>query len=97
MKKIKWIVLMGVSIFLFTSLNVNAQKVKLLMGNFSQLKGQTLLNLEYVYDNLIVGKITEEEYITKKVTEYNNKTHGRGDNWLKSWKSDRPSVTSQLI
>ena len=88
MKKIKWILLMGVSMFLFSSLNVNAQKIKV-TGDFAQLKGQTSLNVEYVYDNLKVGKKTEDEYTKGKVADYNKDEPGKGDKWLINWANDR--------
>jgi uncharacterized lipoprotein YajG len=88
MKKFKWILLMGVSMFLFSSLNVNAQKIKV-TGDFTQLKGQTSLNVEYVYDNLKVGKKSEDEYTKGKVADYNKDEPGKGDTWLINWKNDR--------
>jgi hypothetical protein len=88
MKKFKWILLMGVSMFLFSSVKVDAQKIKV-TGDFAQLKGQTSLNVEYVYDNLKVGKKTEEEYIKGKVADYNADEPGKGDTWLVNWKNDR--------
>ena len=37
-----------------------------------------------------VGKFDkEDDYITKKKTELNEKEAGRGDSWEKNWKSDR--------
>ena len=89
MKKFKWILLMGVSMFLFSSLKVNAQSIKLEKGDFTQLKGQTTLNVEYVYDNLIVGKKSEDDYIKEKVAEYNKDEPGKGDRWQINWKKDR--------
>lgn len=89
MKRMKWILLMGVSLFLFSSLKVDAQKVKLESGDFALLKGQAALNVDYVYDNLSVGKKTENEYIKDKVADYNKGEPGKGDRWLTSWKNDR--------
>lgn len=59
MKKFKLILLIGVSLFIFSFLNVNAQKVKLETGDFTQLKGQTVLNVEYIYDNMTVCNKSE--------------------------------------
>jgi hypothetical protein len=89
MKRMKWILLMGISLFLFSSLQVNAQKVKLESGDFALLKGQKALNVECVYDNLKVGKKSEDEYIKTKVAEYNKDEAGKGDRWLTNWKNDR--------
>lgn len=79
-------------IFMFLSLCVTgyAQKIKLMEGDLSSLKGQTALKTEFKYDDMAVGKFPkEEDYIAKKKTELNEKEVGRGDSWEKTWKSDR--------
>jgi hypothetical protein len=66
-----------------------AQKIKLLEGDLSPLKGETAIKTEFQYD-MSVGKFDkEEDYIAKKKSELNGKEPGRGDTWEKSWKSDR--------
>ena len=67
----------------------SAQSVKLESGDLSFLKGATTLNVEFVYDGLTVGKLTEQAYIDKHVSEANAKAPGTGDAWLAKWKSDR--------
>ena len=70
---------------------VNAQRIKLIEGDLSPLKGTTALNTEFTYDNLKVGDFkNEDDYIQKKKDDYNKKEAGRGDTWAKAWKSDRP-------
>ncbi|MBO9733109.1 MAG: hypothetical protein J7623_30995 [Chitinophaga sp.] len=70
--------------------SASAQKIKLVEGSLGVLKGQTQMNVIYNYDSLGVGKFANEaDYIEKKVTEYNKKEPGRGDSWVKAWKSDR--------
>ena len=68
---------------------VSAQDMKLQSGALAFLKGEKTLNVEYVYDGLTVGKMTEQAYIDKKVEEANKKEAGTGDKWLVSWKADR--------
>lgn len=59
-------------------------------GNYSFLKGEKQLNLEFVYDGMKVGKnLTEEEYVNKKVEEHNNAEAGKGDKWKEGWISAR--------
>jgi hypothetical protein len=66
-----------------------AEKVKLVSGNVSALKGKTIL-VKFVYDGTTVGKFkNEDDYIAKKRAEYNEKEPGKGDKWAKSWKADR--------
>ncbi len=38
---------------------------------------------------MLVGKMTESEYVNKKVTEYNEKEAGKGDEWKEAWYNDR--------
>jgi len=69
---------------------VQAQKIKVTKGDLSFLKGQTEVLLEYDYSNMAVGKFDkEEDYVAKKVSEYNSKVPGRGDSWKQSWIADR--------
>jgi len=68
---------------------VSAQSVKVESGDLSFLKGETTLNIEFVYDGLTVGKMTEQAYIDKHVSEANAKEAGSGDRWLEKWKADR--------
>jgi hypothetical protein len=55
--------------------------MKLASGKLDFLKGQKTINLVYSYNDMRVGKGTEQEYITKKVTEYNKDKPGKGDEW----------------
>lgn len=67
-----------------------AQKVKLTKGSLESLQDQTSINVEFTYDNMIVGKdLKEEDYIKRKKDEYNEKEAGRGDTWEKAWVNDR--------
>jgi hypothetical protein len=65
------------------------QKIKLLEGDLTPLKGQKSVKTEFQYE-MSVGKFDkEEDYITKKKSELNDKEAGRGDTWEKAWVSDR--------
>lgn len=81
------------TLFLATTLLWNtgyAQKIKLMEGNLSAMKSETQLNVQYDYSQMGVGKFkTEDEYLSKKSEEYNNKEAGKGDKWMSDWKSDR--------
>jgi hypothetical protein len=87
MKKI--ISTLGVLAFSFSLMNAAAQKIKTTEGDPSVLKNETNLNIEFTYQNLTVGKLSENEYVKKKTDEYNARTAGRGDIWAKAWVSDR--------
>ncbi|MDJ1470652.1 hypothetical protein [Xanthocytophaga flava] len=79
--------------FLFValiSISSYAQKIKVIEGDLSALKGQKSLTMEFTYNNMKVGKFDkEEDYVDTKRAEYNQKEAGRGDKWAKSWVDDR--------
>ena len=77
---------------LLTLGTLQAMDVKVVSGDLGVLKGQGIIKVEYTYDNLQVGKMSEEEYTKKKVADYNAKVPGKGDRWLESWKGDRARV-----
>lgn len=68
-----------------------AQKIKLLEGDLSVLKGQTSVKTEFTYDNMFIGGKDESEadYIAEKKVKLDEKEPGRGDKWEKAWKDDR--------
>jgi hypothetical protein len=70
-----------------------AQKIKLLEGDLSPLKGQKAVKIEFTYDNMTVTKDdkTEESFIKERKEEYNKKEAGKGDKWAQSWVDDRQS------
>ncbi len=76
-------------LFIVFSVGVNAQKIKFVSGSFAPLKGVSEVNLKFTYDNLMVGKITEDEYLAKKIKDYNEKEPGKGDKFKEGWDTDR--------
>jgi len=86
--KIMKIVLLA--LIVLGALNTQAQKIKVVDGNLDFLKGQKEIMLEYDYNDMAVGKFDkEEDYVAKKVAEYNEKDPGSGDEWAESWVADR--------
>src|SRR5882757_8626328 len=81
------------SAILFTtavSVSSYAQKINILEGDLTPLKGEKNINTEFTYENMSVGKFkTEAEYVTKKTDEYNKKEAGKGDKWAQDWVGDR--------
>ena len=76
----------------FSLLTADAQRIKSTSGNADILKNESSVNIEFVYDNMSVGKYDKEaDYIKAKTDEYNKKEPGRGDSWAKSWVADRES------
>lgn len=71
-----------------TSNQLQAQDI--VKGDLAFLKGTTDINFVFTYDNLTVGKEGKEaNYIKKRKDEKNEKEPGKGDDWEKSWYSDR--------
>jgi frataxin-like iron-binding protein CyaY len=72
---------------------MHAQSIKTIEGSIDALKNETSINIEFTYNDMSVGKYEHEsEYIDKKKAEYNTKASGKGDEWAKSWISDRKLV-----
>lgn len=89
MKAIKSFLLVALVVAAATA---SAQKIKATKGDFSQLKGQSKVNVEFVYSNdLMVGDMKEKDYLDKKVKDLNAKEPGRGDKWKAAWNNDRKS------
>lgn len=77
-------------VFLCLSIAAYSQKIKLIEGDISVLKGQKSVTTEFTYDNMSVGKFPKEaDYIAKKKAEYNEKEPGSGDKWEQAWIADR--------
>ena len=69
------------------------QKMQVLEGNCDFLKNEKVINIEYDYSEMSVGKFeTEEGYVDKKVAEHNEKEAGKGDKWKASWEGSRQRV-----
>jgi hypothetical protein len=76
--------------FLCLSLTVYGQKIKLIEGDVSVLKGQKSVTTEFTYDNMSVGKYPQEaDYVAQKKSDLNKKEPGQGDKWEQAWVSDR--------
>ena len=89
MKKISIILLFGA--FLFPGMTIFAQ-CKQITGDVSVLKGQTVINLQYDYSNMSVGKFKDEkDYVAKRTDDMNKKKPGDGDRWAEAWVNDRIS------
>ncbi|MDR1405879.1 MAG: hypothetical protein LBI89_01570 [Prevotellaceae bacterium] len=68
-----------------------SQKIKLASGSLGFLKNEPSFNVQFTYDNMRVGKLSEADYVKKKVADGNAKEAGRGDTWHASWTEDRES------
>jgi len=83
MKNLSFVMLLCLSIAGY------GQKLKLVEGDVSALKGQNAVAIEFKYDNMAVGKTTETEYVAKKKGDYNKKEAGKGDKWEAEWTGNR--------
>ncbi|KXX67473.1 hypothetical protein AVL50_25735 [Flammeovirga sp. SJP92] len=68
---------------------MNAQSIKVKKGKLSALSKVTSYDVVFSYENMNVGKMTEEDYVAEKVKAYNKKEKGRGDEWKGKWIADR--------
>ena len=73
---------------------ITAQKMNVEKGDFAFLNGQTAINIEFNYSNLKLLKEnkTEEQYITDRAKELNDKNSGVGDIWKKKWQGAKKAI-----
>lgn len=100
MKKIKVFMIVLTAVGVMTT--SFAQKIKVKSGEISAIKGQTSINIEYDYEGMAVGKFeTQEDYVEKKMTEYDEKEPGKGqkfkDSWYLAQKERFPNKFEQLM
>jgi len=77
MKKINILLLMGA--FMFPGITMFAQ-CKQISGDVSVLKGQSVINLQYDYSRMAVGKFkNSDDYVADRTADMNKKKPGDGD------------------
>jgi hypothetical protein len=74
--------------FICLSTSIYAQSIKLVSGELDFLKSEQYVDVKFTYDNLRVGKLTEEEYVAKKT----GKKGKDSENWYEKWISDRKNM-----
>ncbi|MFS4493088.1 hypothetical protein [Maribacter sp. 2308TA10-17] len=81
-----------VLVFAFTS--IYSQKIKVEQGSFDFIVGQKEVNVIFDYDNMKLMKenFTNEEYITKRSADLEEKARGKGKTWEKAWNSSRELI-----
>jgi len=80
-----------------TGLTAKAQKFTEGDATLKFLAGETKINIEYVYDGMMVGKKAEEEYKAEKIKHYNEKQPGKGDRWAEKWVNSRAMVYEPMF
>ncbi|MFT3909605.1 MAG: hypothetical protein QM737_09285 [Ferruginibacter sp.] len=88
MKVLKTVIVMFS--LLFSAFAANAQKVEAEADDFTILKGQKSINIEFNYDKVAVGDYAKEsEYVKNKTNDMNAKEAGTGDAWAARWNMAR--------
>ncbi len=84
----------AIALLIFT-VNSYSQKLKIKQGNFNFIKGQTEINVEFIYDNMTLLKknLSEEQYVSEHAAELEEK--GKNPKiWKKKW-ADAPEYIWQ--
>jgi hypothetical protein len=70
------------------------QKMKVTQGNFDFIKGQTQINVEFDYENMKIFKDnkTNEQYMTERSADLEEKGKGKGKTWEKQWIASRELI-----
>ncbi|PNQ74631.1 hypothetical protein C1T31_00350 [Hanstruepera neustonica] len=75
---------------LLVSTTIQAQKSKVLEGDWKNLKGISAYNLEFEYENLEIPKYdSEEDFLKDKMAKREEKEPGAGERFKKAWFADR--------
>ena len=83
--------------FLFPGITMFAQ-CKLVSGSVSVLKGQSVINLQYDYSKMAVGKFkSADDYVADRTADMNKKKPGDGDRWAEAWRNDRTSRYQPML
>jgi len=77
--------------FICLSTSIYAQSIKLVSGKLDFLKSEQYVDIEFTYDNLRVGKLTEEEYVAKKMSDA-KKRDNNPEVWRRGWIQDREDI-----
>lgn len=85
--------LLFVLIASFFAVSLSAQDVKLKEGSIDFLKGQREIIVKFTYDeNMKIGKMTEKDYVDKKVADADKKEAGSGEKWKEEYYGNRTSI-----
>jgi hypothetical protein len=91
MKHLKFLLIFSLMVLDFGT--VSAQKVKLIFGHLSELKGIKSYDIKFQYDSIMVGYGTsEKEYLSKKKTDWEAKEEGKGARFVAMWFDDRKKL-----
>ncbi|RDK88723.1 hypothetical protein C8D94_101600 [Marinirhabdus gelatinilytica] len=73
---------------------VYGQKMKVVDGDYTFLKGQKNINVEFDYSNLKLynDDRSEETYVTERTKELEEKNRGVGKNWAKKWEASKELI-----
>ncbi|MGK4568445.1 hypothetical protein [Flavobacterium sp. 3HN19-14] len=79
---------------LFVATAMSAQDVDVVKGDFSFLKDQKEINVEFDYSKVTIlkDKKTEAQYVEDRAKELNDKNKGVGDTWKKKWASAKELI-----
>lgn len=77
--------------FMFVSAFAMSQDMDVTKGDFNFLKDQKEINVQFTYQNLKLMKenLTDEQYVSERVADLNQKGTGTGDVWKKKWYASR--------
>lgn len=84
--------LFGLLVVALFSVGLYGQKTKLESGSLDFMKERPVVNICFTYENANVGKMTEVDYINKKINEKNIKHAGEGDEWRERYMHTKSNV-----
>ena len=88
MSRLKIVATLLLSLLVF---NAGAQRIRNQEGSIDALRGVTVMNVQYTYDGMTIGKgdVPEREYMDENIDRLNAKRPGKGAAWASDWRRDR--------
>jgi hypothetical protein len=80
--------------FLFMGFVAQAQKIRIVEGDFKFLASAKSVNVDFKYDQLKLLKEnkSEQQYVDERQKDLNAKNAGTGDSWAKKWEGSKQSL-----
>lgn len=61
-------------------------------GDLTALKDSKKVNVQFTYEDMKVGRITEKEFLERIAAKYNKDNPGYGDSFVKEWEANKKDV-----
>lgn len=80
-------------VLFYLPISLCAQKIQLIEGNLTKLKGTESIDVQITFDSLLVGaEIPEQTFIAEKKKLWEEKEAGKGSEWERHWHDSKSKL-----